>query len=51
MPLYRQISKTWQSVLHEKGGDMRARAVRLRKEPATLRVDRPWRLDRARAIG
>lgn len=51
MPMYRQISKTWQDVLREKGGDMRARAVQLRKEPATLRVDRPWRLDRARALG
>ena len=51
MPMYRQISKTWQDILHEKGGDMRARAVQLRKEPASLRVDRPWRLDRARALG
>lgn len=51
MPLYRQISKTWQDIFHEKGGDMRARAVELRKQPAMLRVDRPWRLDRARAIG
>lgn len=30
---------------------MRTRAVQLRKEPAALRVERPWRLDRARAIG
>jgi large subunit ribosomal protein L15e len=51
MSMYSQISKTWQQVLREKGGDMRTRAVALRKEPAMLRVDRPWRLDRARAIG
>ena len=51
MPMYVQIAKTWQQVLHEKGGDMRARAVELRRQPAMLRVERPWRLDRARAIG
>jgi large subunit ribosomal protein L15e len=51
MPFYRQVSKTWQDIFHEKSGDIRARAVELRKQPAMLRVDRPWRLDRARAIG
>ena len=51
MPMYSHISKTWQDILHEKGGDMRSRAVELRKQPAMLRVDRPWRLDRARALG
>ena len=30
---------------------MRSRAVELRKQPAVMRVDRPWRLDRARALG
>jgi len=49
--LYRQVSQTWQSIFHEKSGDIRKRAVELRKEPAMLRVERPWRLDRARAIG
>ena len=51
MPMYRQISKTWQDIFHEKAGDIRARAVELRKQPAMVRVDRPWRLDRARALG
>lgn len=51
MPLYRQISRTWHGIMHEKKGDIRARAVQLRKEPAMLRVERPWRLDRARALG
>jgi large subunit ribosomal protein L15e len=49
--MYRQISKTWQNIFHEKTGDIRARAVQLRKEPAMLRVERPWRLDRARSLG
>ncbi|QQG49425.1 MAG: 50S ribosomal protein L15e [archaeon] len=51
MPMYRQIAKTWQSIFHEKAANIRERAVDLRKEPAMLRVDRPWRLDRARALG
>jgi len=51
MSMYRQISKTWQGIFHEKAGDIKARAVQLRKEPAMLRVDRPWRLDRARSLG
>ena len=51
MPMYRQIAKTWQDIFHEKAGGIRARAVELRKEPAMVRVDRPWRLDRARALG
>ncbi len=51
MPMYQQISKTWQGIFHEKAGDIRARAVDLRKEPAMLRVERPWRLDRARMLG
>ena len=49
--MYRQISKTWQGIFHEKAGDIRARAVQLRKEPAMMRVERPWRLDRARSMG
>ena len=51
MPMYSQISKTWQQIFHEKGGDMKTRAVELRRQPAAVRVDRPWRLDRARALG
>jgi len=51
MPVYRHISKTWQDIFHERSGDIRARAVELRKEPAMLRVQRPWRLDRARSLG
>jgi large subunit ribosomal protein L15e len=49
--MYSQISKTWQSIFHEGSGDIKARAVQLRKEPAMLRVDHPWRLDRARSLG
>ncbi len=48
---YRQIAKSWQSIFHEKTGDIRARAIQLRMEPAFLRIERPSRLDRARSIG
>jgi len=49
--MYSQISKTWQDILHNKSGNIRERAVQLRKEPAMLRLERPTRLDRARAVG
>lgn len=51
MPMYSQISKTWQGIFHEKEGDIRARAAEMRREPAVVRVERPLRLDRARALG
>ena len=49
--MYSEISKTWQGILHDKSGNIRERAVELRKEPAILRLERPTRLDRARAVG
>ena len=49
--MYSQISKTWQDIFHESTAEIKARAVQLRKEPAMLRVERPWRLDRARSLG
>jgi large subunit ribosomal protein L15e len=51
MPLYREVSKTWQGIFSEKPPHIRAKAVELRDEPAMLRVEHPWRLDRARALG
>jgi large subunit ribosomal protein L15e len=49
--MYSQVSKTWQGIFHDKEGNIQARAVQMRKEPAMLRLDRPTRLDRARAVG
>ncbi|MDG6898274.1 MAG: 50S ribosomal protein L15, partial [Nitrososphaerota archaeon] len=49
--MYAQVSKSWQSIFHEKAGEIRARAVELRREPAIKRLERPSRLDRARALG
>jgi len=51
LTMYSQISKTWQDIFHNKAGNIRERAVQLRTEPALLRLERPSRLDRARALG
>lgn len=49
--MYSQVAKSWQSIFHEKAGDIRARAVVLRKEAAITRIERPSRIDRARILG
>jgi large subunit ribosomal protein L15e len=49
--LYSEIGKTWQKILHGKEGDISARAVKMRREPTILRLDKPSRLDRARTLG
>ena len=49
--MYKEIGKTWQSVFHEKAGDIAARAVEMRRGPTITRIDRPSRLDRARMLG
>ena len=49
--MYSQISKTWQGIFHDKPASIKALAVKMRSEPALLRLERPSRLDRARALG
>ncbi len=49
--MYRQIGKSWQEILRVKAGDILARAIQMRREPAIIRVERPSRLDRARMLG
>ena len=49
--MYRQVSKSWQEIFNVKAGDISSRAVKMRKEPAVLRLERPSRIDRARALG
>jgi large subunit ribosomal protein L15e len=51
MAVYRHVGKSWQTIFHEKEGDILARAVQFRKEPTLLKLDRPSRLDRARMLG
>ena len=49
--MYSQVAKSWQSIFHEKAGDIQTRVVKMRREPAMLRIERPSRIDRARAFG
>ena len=49
--MYRQVSKSWKGIFHEKAGGILARAIQMRKEPAMLRLERPSRIDRARSLG
>lgn len=49
--MYRNIEQTWQKVTKESYGDIRARAILWRKDRAIVRVDRPAKLQRARALG
>ncbi len=49
MGLYQSLKLTWRS--DEFRSLLRKRLVEWRKEPATLRVHRPTRLDRARTLG
>jgi large subunit ribosomal protein L15e len=51
LALYRQIGETWQKVSREKYGDIRERAVALRRGPTMERLERPSRLDKARMFG
>ncbi|MBI2127390.1 MAG: 50S ribosomal protein L15e [Thaumarchaeota archaeon] len=49
--MYRHIEETWQKVTKENYGDIRARAISWRKDRAIIRVDKPSKLQRARALG
>lgn len=49
--MYRQITETWQKIFSKKEGDIRNRAVEMRKQPAIVRLERPTRLDKARMLG
>lgn len=47
MPMYQFIRETWQKVKEL----TKERAVKWAREPVIVRVDRPTRIDRARALG
>jgi large subunit ribosomal protein L15e len=49
--LYRHVGETWQKVFKEKYGDIRQRAIELRKAPTMERIERPSRIDKARMFG
>lgn len=49
--MYRQISKTWRSNMKESSQLLRSRAIQWRRGATVVRLSRPTRLDRARALG
>jgi large subunit ribosomal protein L15e len=50
-PVYRQIRERYASHESNEKNLLRTRLVEWRKEPATLRIERPSRLDRAHQVG
>ncbi len=51
MGIYKYIGKAWEKPKESLGDLWKTRLVAWRQEPVTVRVDRPTRLDRARALG
>lgn len=51
MAIYKYIRKAWKNPKQNLPELYRERLIQFRREPATLRLERPTRLDRARALG
>lgn len=51
MSMYKYIRKIWKKPKENLGEIWRQRIIKWRKEPATLRIERPTRLDKARSLG
>jgi len=51
MSLYKHIRESWKNPSPEYSAILKNRLIQWRKEPVTVRIERPTRLDRARAIG
>ena len=51
MGMYQYIRETWKSPKEGLGKLWQQRMIQWRKESATVRIDRPTRLDRARSLG
>ncbi len=49
--MYRQISKTWRSLVKQNSPAIKSRAILWRRGPTLVRLERPTRLDRARSLG
>lgn len=49
MGLYQHLAENWKKALDE--GMQRERLIKWRRQPVTLRLEHPTRLDRARALG
>lgn len=52
MSMYKYLSKLWKRPFEGEFGELlRQRIIKWRKEPTVVRVEKPTRLDRARALG
>lgn len=51
MGLTKYLKEAFKKEYKERNADYRARIVLFRRDPVTLRIDRPTRLDRARTLG
>lgn len=49
--MYKYIASTYQQELKERSQDLKLRLIQWRKGPRIVRIDRPIRLNRARALG
>lgn len=49
--MYRDISKTWRTLVKEHSPVFKQRAIQWRHSRTIVRVEHPTRLDRARAVG
>ena len=49
--IYKHIREAWKKPKERLGEVMRARMILWRKQPSTVRLDRPTRLDKARSVG
>ena len=49
--MYRYMAESWKKIYKEKAGDITQRAIQWRKEPAIVRIEKPTKLHRARALG
>ncbi len=51
MGLYSQLNELWREKPEELRARIKQRLIRWRRQPAVVRVEKPLRLDRARALG
>ena len=51
MGLYQYVRDVWKNPKQNLGPVWRERLIAWRKEPSTIRIERPTRIDRARALG
>lgn len=49
--MYRHVGETWRRIWKEKAGGIKDRAILWRRGPTIQRLERPSRIDSARALG